>query len=300
MADQLEPSLADFLRAARGRLSPDAAGIAEVGRRRVNGLRREELAMLAGVSVDYYTRLEQGRSKSASLEVLDALADALQLDDSERNHLHTIARREPTRRRRADKPQRLHASTLELLETFDAALQPAFVLGRRLDVLGHNRLAGLLVADFENRPAAERNQARFVFLDPHARDLYVDWDGVAADTAAMLRMDAGKHPDDPRLGALVGELSIHSPEFVKLWSRNRVHERSVGTKRYHHPVVGDLKVSYQALSPGDDPEQTIFVYRTEPESASRHALQLLSRIADEPSAATASESTVPQIPDGNA
>ncbi len=170
MADQLEPSLADFLRAARGRLSPDAAGIAEVGRRRVNGLRREELAMLAGVSVDYYTRLEQGgRSKSASLEVLDALADALQLDDSERNHLHTIARREPTRRRRADKPQRLHASTLELLETFDAALQPAFVLGRRLDVLGHNRLAGLLVADFENRPAAERNQARFVFLDPPTR-----------------------------------------------------------------------------------------------------------------------------------
>ncbi|MDH3024207.1 helix-turn-helix transcriptional regulator [Gordonia alkanivorans] len=281
MADQLEPSLADFLRAARGRLTPETAGISDTGRRRVNGLRREELAMLAGVSVDYYTRLEQGRSKSASLEVLDALADALQLDDSERSHLHTIARREPARRR-ADRPQRLHESTRELLVTFDAALQPAFVLGRRLDVLGHNRLAGLLVADFENMPAAQRNQARFIFLDPHARDLYADWGGVAADTAAMLRMDAGKHPDDPKLGALVGELSIHSPEFVKLWARNRVHERSVGTKRYHHPLVGDLTVAYQALTPGDDPEQTIFVYRTEPRSASRHALQLLSGIADAP------------------
>lgn len=276
MSDHLESRPADFLRAARARLSPDQVGIADAGRRRVAGLRREELAMLAGVSVDYYTRLEQGRSKSASPEVLDALADALRLDDAERAHLHTIARPAPARRRRAVRPQRLHPATRTLLDTLETALRPAFVLGRRLDVLGQNRLAALLVADFDRVPETERNQARFVFLDPHARELYVDWEQVAADTAAMLRMDAGRHPEDPGLARLIGDLSIRSPEFRRLWARNRVHERSVGTKRYHHPLVGDVTITYQALSPGDDPEQTLFAYDTEPGSGSAHALQLLA------------------------
>ncbi|WP_459547569.1 helix-turn-helix transcriptional regulator [Nocardia sp. X0981] len=276
MPDQLEPRLADFLRAARARLTPDRAGIAEAGRRRVSGLRREELAMLAGVSVDYYTRLEQGRSKSASPEVLEAIADALRLDDAERAHLHTIARPAPARRRRAAKPQRLHPATRSLLDVLETAFRPAFVLGRRLDVLGQNRLAALLVADFDTMPSTERNQARFVFLDPHARELYVEWEQVAADTAAMLRMDAGRYPEDPELGRLVGDLSIRSSEFRRLWARNRVHERGVGTKRYHHPLVGDVTITYQALSPGDDPDQTLFVYDTEPGSSSAHALQLLA------------------------
>ncbi len=276
MSDQLEPRLADFLRAARERLTPERAGIADAGRRRVKGLRREELAMLAGVSVDYYTRLEQGRSKSASLEVLDAIADALQLEEAERAHLHTVARPAPARRRRAGRPQRLHPATKSLLDTFEASLRPAFVLGHRLDVLGQNSLAALLIADFDNMPLEERNQARFVFLDPHARELYADWDQVAADTAAMLRMDAGRRPDDPVLGRLVGDLSIKSPEFRRLWARNRVHERSTGTKRYHHPLVGDLTVVYQALTPGDDAEQTLIVYETEPGSPSAHALELLA------------------------
>ncbi|MBF6352894.1 helix-turn-helix domain-containing protein [Nocardia flavorosea] len=230
---------------------------------------------MIGVSVDYYTRLEQGRSKSASPEVLDALADALRLDNAERAHLHTIARPAPARRRPA-KPQRLHPATRSLLDTFETAHRPAFVLGRRLDVLGQNRLAALLVADFGAMRTPERNQARFVFLDPHARELYVDWEQVAADTAAMLRMDAGRHPHDPGLGRLVGDLSIQSPEFRRLWARNRVHERSVGTKRYHHPLVGDVTITYQALSPGDDPDQTLFVYDTEPGTSSAHALQLLA------------------------
>jgi transcriptional regulator with XRE-family HTH domain len=282
MADEPEPRLADFLRAARTRLTPERAGIVDAGRRRVEGLRREELAMLAGVSVDYYTRLEQGRSRSASPEVLDAIADALQLDDAERTHLHTIARPVPARRRRAAKPQRLHPATRELLRTFDVALKPAFVLGRRLDVLGHNRLAALLIADFDSMPAAERNQARFVFLEPHARELYAEWEQVAADTAAMLRMYAGQHPEDPLLRQLVGELSIRSAEFRRLWARNRVHRRSIGTKRYHHPLVGELTISYQALSLGDDPEQTLFVYDTAPGSTSAHALQLIAdRIAEQ-------------------
>lgn len=232
--------------------------------------------MLAGVSVDYYTRLEQGRSKSASPQVLDAIAEALRLDDAERAHLHIAARPTPARRRRGRTPQQLHPATRTLLDTLDTVSRPAFVLGRRLDIVGQNRPAALLIADFDAMPSLERNQARFVFLDPHARELYVDWDQVAADTVAMLRMDAGKHPDDPELGQLVGELSIQSPEFGRMWARHRVHQRSTGTKRYHHALVGDLTVSYQALTPGDDPDQTLIIYDTEPGSASAHALQLLA------------------------
>jgi transcriptional regulator with XRE-family HTH domain len=284
MSGEFEPRLSEFLRAARSRFTPEQAGIVDAGRRRVEGLRREELAMLAGVSVDYYTRLEQGRSKSASPGVLDAIADALRLDEAERLHLHAIAR-PTTARRRAAKSQRLHPATTALLDTLEAAIKPAFVLGRRLDVLGQNRLAALLTADFETMPAPERNQARFVFLDPHARELYADWDEVAADTAAMLRMDAGRHPDDPLLGKLVGDLSIHSPEFRKLWARNRVHQRRTGAKGYHHPLVGDLTITYQAFTPGDDTDQTLMIYDTEPNSSSAHAMQLLAstitgRIAD--------------------
>lgn len=275
MTSHLEPRLADFLRATRGRITPESAGLIDYGRRRVEGLRREELAMLAGVSVDYYTRLEQGRSKSASAQVLDALANALQLDDTERTHLHAIAQPTPAQRRRVPKPQRMHPATRALLDTLEEASQPAFVLGRRLDVLGQNQLAARLITDFEAMPPPERNQARFVFLDPLARELYADWDQVAADTVAMLRMEAGKYPEDPGLGRLVGDLSIQCPEYRRLWARHHVHQRSTGTKRYHHPLVGDLTVSYQALTPGDDPDQTLMIYSAEPESSSAHALQLL-------------------------
>ncbi len=270
--------MAEFLRSARARLTPREAGIDDYGpgRRRVSGLRREELARLAGVSVDYYTRLEQGRSRSASAEVLDALAAALRLDDAERSHLHTLARPRPTRRRRP-RPQRVHPATWDLLDTLQQAGRPGFVLGRRLDVLAHNQLAGRLITDFRALPAAERNQARFVFLDPHARELYRDWPRVAADTAAMLRLDAGRHPDDPALGALVGDLSIRSAEFRRFWSDNKVHRRTTGTKDYHHPLVGDLTVTYQALTPGDDPDQILFVYGAEPGGPSETSLRLLAQ-----------------------
>ncbi|MFC5824218.1 helix-turn-helix transcriptional regulator [Nonomuraea insulae] len=277
--EHINTPLAEFLRSARGRLSPHEAGLDEplLGRRRVSGLRREELARLAGVSVDYYTRLEQGRSRSASPEVLDALATALHLGDAEREHLHLLARPRPAQRRRRPRPQRLHPATWRLLETLETARRPAFVLGRRLDVLAHNRLAGRLITDFRALPAAERNQARFVFLDPHARELYRNWAAVAADTAAMLRRDAGRHPDDPALSALVGDLSIHSREFRRYWSDNKVHQRTTGSKDYHHPLVGDLTITYQALTPADDPDQTLFIYDTEPGSPSETALHLLAQ-----------------------
>ncbi|WP_433284843.1 helix-turn-helix transcriptional regulator [Pseudonocardia sp. CA-142604] len=244
--------------------------------RRISGLRREELARLAGVSVDYYTRLEQGRSRSASAEVLDALATALRLDDAERSHLHTLARPRPAQRRRP-RPQRVHPATWDLLDTLQQTCRPGFVLGRRLDVLANNPLAGRLITDFRALPAAERNQARFVFLDPHARELYRDWTRVATETAAMLHLDAGRHPDDPALSALIGDLSIRSEEFRSFWSDNKVHRRTTGTKDYHHPLVGDLTVTYQALTPGDDPDQILIVYGTEPGSPPETSLRLLAQ-----------------------
>ncbi|OKH70169.1 helix-turn-helix transcriptional regulator [Mycolicibacterium goodii] len=277
MSDRKTSELAEFLSARRAQLTPADAGLEEPGtRRRVPGLRREELARLAGVSVDYYTRLEQGRSRSASAEVLDALATALQLNDAERAHLHHLAKPQPAQRKRRSRPQRVDSATLHLLDLLDQVFSPAFVLGRRLDVLAHNRLAGALITEFRELPAPLRNQARFVFFDPHARELYANWDEVAADTVAMLRLDAGRYPDDDKLSALVGDLSIRSEEFRSWWSNHTVKQRTVGTKAYHHPVVGDLTVTYQALNPSGDPDQTLFIYTTEPGSPDETALRLLA------------------------
>jgi transcriptional regulator with XRE-family HTH domain len=277
VTDRSGNELAEFLSARRARLTPEEAGLSGgYPRRRVPGLRREELARLAGVSVDYYTRLEQGRSRSASVDVLDALATALRLDDAERQHLHDLGRPQPAQRKRRPRPQVVDPATLRLLELLDGVCAPAFVLGRRLDVLAHNRLAGALIAEFRELPAAQRNQARFVFFDPHARELYADWAQVARDTVAMLRLDAGRYPHDDKLSALVGELSIQSPEFRTWWSDHDVQRRTTGTKAYHHPLVGDLTVRYQALNPSGDPDQILFVYTTEPQSASETALRLLA------------------------
>lgn len=277
VVDRNRSELADFLSTRRARLTPEDVGFGgEFARRRVPGLRREELAQLAGVSVDYYTRLEQGRSRSASADVLDALATALQLNDAEREHLHKLGRPQPETRRRRSRPQHVHPATLDLLDRLDGVLSPAFILGRRLDVLAHNRLAGALITEFRHLPAPQRNQARFVFLDPHARELYTDWRQVAMDTVAMLRHDAGRYPDDPKLSALVGELSIHSDEFRTWWARHDVQRRTTGTKSYHHPVVGDLTVQYQALNPSGDEDQVLIVYTAEPDSASDTALRLLA------------------------
>jgi hypothetical protein len=162
------------------------------------------------------------------------------------------------------------------LALLDQVCSPAFVLGRRLDVLAHNRLAGALITEFRRLPAPQRNQARFVFFDPHARELYADWATVAADTVAMLRLDAGRYPDDTKLSALIGELSIHSEEFRTWWSDHDVQRRTTGTKGYHHPLVGDLTVRYQALNPSGDPDQILIIYTTEPGSASDTSLRLLA------------------------
>jgi transcriptional regulator with XRE-family HTH domain len=267
--------LREFLRSRRARVRPDEVGLpVGAGPRRVPGLRREELALLAGVSVDYYTRLEQGRDVNVSGEVLDAVASALRLDEVERAHLRQLAQPARERRRRtAPPPQRVRAGVRQLL---DGMSTPAFVIGRRSDILATNRLARALLTDFDALPPEERNHARWVLLDPEARERYADWERVARDGVAALRVQAARHPEDPQLAALVGELTMRSPEFATWWAEHDVRVLSHGTKRYRHPVVGELTLSYEALPLIDDPDQVLYLYSVEPASPSAEALALLA------------------------
>jgi transcriptional regulator with XRE-family HTH domain len=282
----------EFLRSRRARIRPEDAGVpTHGGPRRVPGLRREELAQLAGVSVDYYIRLEQGRNLNPSEAVLDAVSRALRLDSTERAHLFDLARPAPARRRRAPRrPQRVSPVMHQLLETLEQSASPAFIIGRRMDVLAINRLGRALICDFYALPAGRRNKARFMFLDENARSLYQDWDIVAAETAAVLRLDAGRHPDDPDLAALVGELSVRSKHFRHCWADRKVLVRTTGQKRYHHPVVGELTIDYQALTLPEDPEQTLFIYTTKPGTPSHEALRLLAHWITETAPAISSAS----------
>lgn len=266
--------LRDFLRSRRARLTPADVGLgADARPRRVPGLRREELAQLAGVSVDYYTRLEQGRDLNVSQDVLQAVARALRLREDERAHLLDLARPTAVRRGAAPVTQRVRPGVRVLLDVLPT---PAFVLGRRLDVLGTNTMARALLCDFDARPRRDRNHARWVFLDPVARDRYLDWEQVARENVATLRMHAGRHPDDLELVALVDELTRASPDFAAWWADHEVLRRSHGTKRYHHPAVGELTVSYEALPLPDDPDQVLFIYSAESGSPSERALQRLA------------------------
>src|SRR5262245_20653709 len=237
--------LGEFLRACRSRLRPDDVGLPHNrGRRRVTGLRREELAQLAGVSTDYYTRLEQGRNRTASPAVLDALAQALRLDDTGRAHLFDLAGPALVQPRRVrPSAERVSPATDRLLDVLNEAYCPAFVYGRRIDVLKANELWSALVTDFDGRPQSEHNFARFVFLDPYAHKAYVEWERVAADTAAMLRLEAGRRPSDPLLERLVKELSAGSEDFRRFWAARKVYEHIGGLKRYRHPLVGDVTIT---------------------------------------------------------
>jgi transcriptional regulator with XRE-family HTH domain len=269
--------LREFLRSRRARLSVDDVEIGGTGRtRRVPGLRREEVAQLAGVSVDYYSRLEQGRHLNVSDEVLDAVARALRLDATERSYLFQIARPNRRTRRRTPPPvQRVRPGVRRILETLDD-VTPAFVFGRRMDVLATNRLARALMTDFDAFPPRDRNLLRYTFLDESSRELFVDWAEVARDNVAILRMDAGRHPDDPLLVELVGELSLKSPEFRRWWADHNVRERTHGIKRYHHPLVGDVTVDYESVALLGDPDQTLCIYTAEAGSTSETALRLLA------------------------
>ncbi|MET7755930.1 helix-turn-helix transcriptional regulator [Streptomyces sp. NPDC005389] len=276
----LSAELSEFLRSRRARLKPEDVGLPEFGRhRRVPGLRREELAQLAGVSVAYYTRLEQGNGRNVSMEVLDSIARALRLSDTERAHLTHLAK--PTAKKRQHRaaiarPQQVRPGLRHLLDAMEGI--PAFVVGRRLDVLAWNRMARALMGDFEAMEPAERNVARMVFLGPNSRDLYRDWECKATEVVSVLRLYAGCYPEDPALLALVGELSIRSEEFRSLWAAHTVADKGHGTKVLRHPLVGEMTLTYESMQvAGGDPDLVLITYQAEPGSASADALRLLAQ-----------------------
>lgn len=263
-----------FLKAMRSRLTPEQAGIAVTsGARRVPGLRREEIARLADVSTDYYTRLEQGRNIHPSRAVLDSVARALSLDPGEQAHMVDLLENCAESRRAPIPAQGVRPALRQLLDAVGDV--PALVLGRRTDVLGGNRLAFLMFADFPAMPAGERNLTRWIILDPAARELFRDWKAVASEAVGALRVDVGRHPNDAQANQLVGELAVHSEHFRQWWAGHRVATRSAGSVRLHHPVVGDLEVNFENLVLADDPDQILRVFSAKPGSPSADSLTLL-------------------------
>ncbi|MFI6011694.1 helix-turn-helix transcriptional regulator [Streptomyces sp. NPDC051243] len=267
--------LSEFLRTRRARLKPEDVGLPDFGRhRRVPGLRREELAQLAGVSVAYYTRLEQGNGRNVSAEVLDAIARALRLSDAEHAHLTHLAKPKQHKKKPAARTEQVRPALAQLLDSIDGV--PAYITGRRSDILAWNRMAAAVFGDWSELPVQERNWARLVFLRPEYRELFVEWDQKAYDMVSYLRMDAGCHPDDPRLSALVGELSVKSEEFRRLWATHDVKEKTYGVKHIRHPLVGELTLNFESFRLSDGTEQTLITYHAEPGSPSAEALRLLA------------------------
>ncbi|RPF39158.1 helix-turn-helix transcriptional regulator [Streptomyces sp. TLI_185] len=267
-----ENALGGFLRARRARLRPQDVGIPASGRRRVPGLRREEVATLAGVSTDYYMRLEQGRERHPSQQILEAVARALRLDDEAVAHLFRVAGPRNRRTRRAPRVERVAPHMRRLLDTWSGT--PAFVLGPALDILARNRLASALHAGFTHSD----NLLRMTLLDPAARHFYLDWDRAAESTVAALRRSAGIDPDDARLSQLVGELSMKSPDFRVLWARQDVRGKTREAKLFHHAQVGDLELHYESFTVNSAPTQQLVVYQAEPGSTSADALALLGSL----------------------
>jgi transcriptional regulator with XRE-family HTH domain len=275
----LRSEIRDFLSTRRARLTPEQAGLpAYGGNRRVKGLRREEVAMLAGVSVDYYVRMERGSLAGASDSVLDALADALQLDEAERTHLFALAAASGpgSPRRRRPTATAVRAPIQQMLDAMTDA--PAWVRNAHHDILAMNGLARalytpVLQAD-SRRPA---NTTRFVYLEPEAaRAFFVDYDRIAKDAAAMLRLEAGRNPQDKALIELVGELSTRSELFRRLWASHDVKFHRSGRKRLRHPVVGQLDLDFESLDLASEPGHVLNVYTAAPGTPTADALKLLA------------------------
>ncbi|MFK4071556.1 helix-turn-helix transcriptional regulator [Streptomyces sp. NPDC029674] len=271
--------LSAFLRSRRARLRPEDLGVRPFGgRRRVPGLRREELADLAGVSVDYYVRLEQGRTHNVSDNVLDAVARALRLDGAERAHLGHLVRALRHPASTPPDPQPVRAGVRVLLTALGEVV-PAYVLGRRLDILASNRAARALFTDFDALPPGQRNAAWLVFLDPAVRGLYPDreaWEETARGTVAALRTDLGRHACDDRLCDLLGELSVRSEEFRALWAEHHVGEHAHGVERLRHPTAGELTLRRETLRLPDGGDQCLVMYAAEQDTPSHAALAALA------------------------
>jgi transcriptional regulator with XRE-family HTH domain len=275
--DDVRAEIRQFLTTRRAKLSPEQAGLPSYGgNRRVPGLRREEVALLAGISIEYYTRLERGNARGVSDEVLDGVARALQLDEVERAHLLDLVRTanaaRPARRRAT--PQRVRPSVRRLLDSMTGTA--AFVRNGRLDILAANQLGEALYAPAFLDPARPVNLARFVFLDRRSLEFYGDWDGIAHAAVGSLRAEAGRAPHDRALTELVGELSLRSQEFRVRWAAHEVDYYRSGVQPFHHPLVGALTLNYDALELPADPGQTIVAYTAEPGSPAQQALHLLA------------------------
>jgi len=268
----------DFLVSRRARITPEQAGLPAYGvNRRVAGLRREEVALLAGVSIDYYTRLERGRAAGVSDSVLEGIARALHLDEAERAHLFDLARASaPAAPRAPRRPaaQQVRPSVRRILDSMTTT--PAYVRNARLDILAANRLGAALFAPVLTSPARPANNARFLFLDPAAREFYPEWERQAQDVVAMLRTETGQNPRDKALSNLIGELSTRSDHFRTWWAAHNVRFHRTGVKRFRHPEVGDLTLTYEALDLTADEGLRISAYSAEPGTPSDDALKLLA------------------------
>src|SRR4051794_11605277 len=288
----------DFLTTRRARITPEEAGLKTFGQRRVPGLRREEVATLAGLSVDYYNRLERGNLGGASDSVLDALADALRLDEAERAHLLDLARASQpatSRARRRASTQTVRPSVQWMLDSMTASA--AFAENGRLDALGANRLGrGLYPALFGEGRRQPANWARFVFLHPEAPGFYGDWDRAAKNCVAILRSEAGRNPHDRELSDLVGELATRSEHFRGLWAAHNVRLHTKGIKRFNHPIVGELELSFDRLEVMADPGLMIVAYTAEPGSRSAEAFDLLASWAATDEGEDAAPSDAPRSP----
>jgi transcriptional regulator with XRE-family HTH domain len=267
-----ENRLGDFLRARRAALSPHDVGMPSHGTRRVAGLRREEVAVLAGVNADYYTRLEQGRERNPSPQVIDALGHALHLDEDARTHLYRLAGAAPASRLAPRRTEGVSPALRQLMDGYPDT--PAFVMNRTLDLLAVNALAQALYSAFT--PAD--NLARMTFLDPVGPTFYTDWNRAAQATVANLREATGFEPDNPRLRELVGTLTERSADFARLWQSHTVRGKTRDAKHFHHPDVGPLTLTYQAFDVREAPGQQLVIYHAEPGSPSAHSLHLLGSL----------------------
>ncbi|MFI1727446.1 helix-turn-helix transcriptional regulator [Streptomyces sp. NPDC020489] len=290
----------EFLTSRRAKITPEQAGLPAGTRRRVPGLRRSEVAALADVSVEYYAKLERGNLAGVSPAVLEAVARALQLDDAERAHLLHLAQAQEGSdtlarpRRRSGRQRTLHKSLQWTLDAVTAG--PAFVVNGRLDVLAANRLARAFFSDLYADQAQPPNLARYQFLAPAARRFYPDWDRAAGMTVDLLRTEAGSNPRDKDLHDLIGELSTRSDAFRTRWGAHNVTHHGTGSKRFHHPVVGDLTLSWESLVMAAEPGLSMIIYTAEPGSSSEEALRLLTSWAASQQTATAPALRSPSTP----
>ncbi|MFC4562385.1 helix-turn-helix transcriptional regulator [Nocardiopsis mangrovi] len=274
--DDHRAEIREFLSSRRARITPEQAGLpAYGGNRRVAGLRREEVAMLAGVSIDYYIRMERGNLSGASEAVLDALVRALQLDEAERDHLFALARAAgPARRPRRPPPTDVRPVIQQVLDAITDA--PAWVRNGRHDIVAMNPLARALYAPVLADPRRPANTIRFIYLDPAAREFFVDWERVADDAAAMLRLEAGRTPHDQALVELVGELSTRSDVFRHRWASHDVRFHRSGQKRLRHPVVGRLDLDFESMDLPSEPGLVLNVYTAPPDTPAADGLRMLA------------------------